>query len=66
MVIFNSYIIMNTMLNVLQLLSNLPTNDLSVEKVNFARLNSKLGHVNSRISFLLDCRSLQLTPAFFS
>ena len=55
---------MNTMLNVLQLLSNLPTNDLSMEKVNFARLNSKLGHVNSRISFLLDCRSLQLTPAF--
>ena len=55
---------MTILLNFLHILSNIRNDDLSLEKVNFARLNSKLGHVNSRINFLLDCRSLQLTPAF--
>ena len=35
-----------------------------MEKVNFVRLHSKLPHTNSRIDFLLNCRSFQLTPAF--
>ena len=64
MIIYNIVFIMNVLLNVLQLLSNLPKSDLSLEKVSFARLNSKLGHVSSRINFLLDCRSTELTPAF--
>ena len=64
MIIFKTFSIMTILLNFLHLLSNLRNDDLSMEKVNFARLNSKLGHVNSRINFLLDCRSLQLTPAF--
>ena len=64
MIIFNNIFIMNILLNILHLLSNLPNNDLSMEKVHFVRLNSKLGHVNSRINFLLDCRFFYLTPAF--
>ena len=64
MVSTNIFLNMNKLLNVLQLLSNLPHNDLSMEKVNFVRLHSKLAHTNSRIDFLLDCRSFQLTPAF--
>ena len=64
MVISKNFFIMNTLLNLLQLISNLPSSDLNTEKVNFARLNSKLGHVNSRINFLLDCRSFKLIPSF--
>ena len=64
MIIFINFLIMNLLLNFLQLLSNLRNDDLSMEKVTFTRLNSKLAHVNSRISFLLDCRSSNLTPVF--